>query len=158
MSVLRFLPYGVSDVGRGLGPAVFHGGLERGVVAVVLVGVFLGEVGDRLVEFAGAAEVGGQGDAVAGSGVGPGQGPPAHLRVDGHARGDHLLDREGELPVLQLAYVVVVLLPVGAYHVGPAEEDVAFGLHQELSGDHPLAVAGVVAAPAVGGQGRGDGL
>ena len=43
--------YDVSDVGGGLGPAVFDGGLEGVVVAVVLVGVFLGEVGDRLVEF-----------------------------------------------------------------------------------------------------------
>src|SRR5262245_60700530 len=42
------LPYDVSDVAGRLGPAVFDGGLERGVVAVVLVGVFLGEVGDRL--------------------------------------------------------------------------------------------------------------
>jgi hypothetical protein len=40
----------------------------------VLAGVGFGEVGDRLVELAGAAEVGGQGDAVAGAGVLPGQG------------------------------------------------------------------------------------
>ena len=38
----------VSDVGGCLGPAVFDGGLERGVVAVVLVGVCFGEVGDRI--------------------------------------------------------------------------------------------------------------
>src|SRR5215813_7112224 len=151
------LPNGVLNVAGRLGPAVFDGGLECGVVEFVLVGVFLGEVGDRLVEFVRAAEVGGQGDAVAGAGVGPGEGPPAHLGVDRHARGDHLLDRRGELPVFQLADVVVVVNPVGAYHVGPAEEDVAFGLHQVLPGDHALAVAGVVAAPAVGGQGRGDG-
>src|SRR5215469_16039521 len=155
MPFSAFLPDDVSDVAGGLGPAVFDGGLECGVVAFVLVGVGLGEVGDRLVEFAGAAEVGGQGDTVAGAGVGPGEGPSAHAGVGRHARGDHLLDRRGELPVLQLADVVVVVLSVGADHVGPAEEDVAFGLHQVLPGDHALAVAGVLAAPAVGRQGRG---
>jgi hypothetical protein len=56
------------DLGGGFGFAVFDGGLERGVVAFVLVGVGFGEVGDGLVEFAGAAEVGGEGDAVAGAG------------------------------------------------------------------------------------------
>ena len=151
-------PGPVLDVGGCLDPAVFDGGLERGVVAVVLVGVGLGEVGDSLVEFVGAAEVGGQRDAVTGTGVGPGQGPPAHLRVDRHARGDHLLDRRGPLPVLELAYVVVAIHPVGAGHAGPAEEDVAFGLHQELPGDDPLAVAAVGAAPAVSGQGGGLGF
>jgi hypothetical protein len=44
------LPCAVSDVGGRLDPAVFDGGLECGVVAVVLVGVFFGEVGDRLVK------------------------------------------------------------------------------------------------------------
>ena len=38
------------DFGRGFGPAVFHRGLERGVVEFVLVGVDFGEVGDGLVE------------------------------------------------------------------------------------------------------------
>ena len=38
------------DLGGRFGSAVFDGGLERGVVAFVLVGVGFGEVGDRLVE------------------------------------------------------------------------------------------------------------
>ena len=38
------------NLGGGFCPAVFHRGLERGVVAFVLVGVGFGEVGDRLVE------------------------------------------------------------------------------------------------------------
>jgi len=38
------------DFCGGLCRAVFHCGLERGVVAFVLVGVGFGEVGDRLVE------------------------------------------------------------------------------------------------------------
>ena len=38
-------------LGGGFCPALFHCGLERGVVAFVLVGVGFGEVGDRLVEF-----------------------------------------------------------------------------------------------------------
>ena len=66
-----------SDLGDGLGFAVLDGGLELGVVELVLVGVGLGEVGDGVVELGRTAEVGGQGDAVARAGVGPGQGPPA---------------------------------------------------------------------------------
>jgi hypothetical protein len=42
------------------------------VVAFVLVGVDFGEVGDRVVELGGTAEIGGQGDPVAGAGVPPG--------------------------------------------------------------------------------------
>ena len=38
------------DVAGGLGFAVFDGGLQRGVVEFVLVGVGFGEVGDGLVE------------------------------------------------------------------------------------------------------------
>src|SRR5215469_10931796 len=80
----RSLPHAVSDVGGRLGPALFDGGLERGVVAVVLVGVLFGEIGGRLVELVGAAEVRGQGDAVAGAGVSPGQAPPAQPGVGRH--------------------------------------------------------------------------
>jgi hypothetical protein len=49
----------VLDFSGGSGFAVFDGGLECGVVVFVLVGVGFGEVGDGLVEFGGAAEVGG---------------------------------------------------------------------------------------------------
>ncbi len=61
----------VLDFGRGFCLALFYGGLERGVVAFVLVGVGFGKVGDRLVALGGAAEVGGEGDAVTGTGVRP---------------------------------------------------------------------------------------
>jgi hypothetical protein len=49
----------VLDLGGRLGSAFLDGGLERGVVAFVLVGVGFGEVGDRLVKSTRAAEVGG---------------------------------------------------------------------------------------------------
>ena len=52
------------DFGGGLGLTVLDGGLERGVVELVLVGVGFGEVGDGLVELGRAAKVGGQGDTV----------------------------------------------------------------------------------------------
>ena len=38
------------DLGGDFGSALLNGGLERGVVAFVLVGVGFGEVGDGLVE------------------------------------------------------------------------------------------------------------
>src|SRR3954452_22223771 len=63
----------ISDVGGRFGSAVVDGALERDVVAFVLVGVDFREVGDRMVEGARAAEVGGQGDAIAGTSVSAGQ-------------------------------------------------------------------------------------
>jgi hypothetical protein len=65
------------DLAGHLGSVGLHGVLEGGVVAFVLVGVGFGEVSDRLVEPGRAAEVGGEGDAVTGAGVRPGQGPSA---------------------------------------------------------------------------------
>jgi hypothetical protein len=62
------------DLGDGFGLAVLDGGLERGVVAFVLVGVGFGEADDRPVELARAAEVGSQGYAVAGE-LGPSPAP-----------------------------------------------------------------------------------
>ena len=53
------------------------------VVALVLVGIALREVGDRVVERVAAAQVRGHGDRVPGPGVRPGQGPPADSRVEG---------------------------------------------------------------------------
>ena len=52
------------------------------VVPLVLVGVPLREVGDRLVERVAVAQVGGDGDRVPGPGVRPGQRPPAGARVE----------------------------------------------------------------------------
>jgi hypothetical protein len=66
---------GADGVGEGL------------VVALVLVGVAPGEVGNRLVEGAALAQVGGDRDRIAGAGVGPGQGPPADPGVDTEADG-----------------------------------------------------------------------
>src|SRR5271169_47851 len=151
-------PADVSDAGRRLGSAVFHGSLERGVVTIVLVGVLLSEVSGRQVELAGATKVGGQGDAVAGAGVCPGQGPPAQSGVGRQVRGGHLLDRHGEFPVLQLPHVIVAVCSIGVARAGPAEKDVAFGLHQVLPGDNALALVAVLAAPAVVSQGGGLGF
>ena len=62
-----------SDALERLEPAGADRFGERLVVPLVLVGVALGEVGDRLVEPVLLAEVRGDGDRVARSGVGPGQ-------------------------------------------------------------------------------------
>lgn len=51
-------PGAASDLGCGFDRAVFHRGLEGGVVAFVLVGVGLSEVRDPLVGLGGAAKTG----------------------------------------------------------------------------------------------------
>src|SRR5664280_1178077 len=61
------------QTGLRLDPSAGNGLLEGFVVALVLVGVGLGELGNGLVEGGPGPEVRGDGDAVAGSGVAPGQ-------------------------------------------------------------------------------------
>ena len=77
--------------------------------------------------------------------MGAGQRPAAHLPVERHPLGGHHLDLGGAFPVLQLAGVEVALDVVDAGHPLPAEEDVAAGLHQVLTGHDPLAVIRVAA-------------
>ena len=62
------------------------------MVALVLIGVGLGELGDGGGERVAGAEVGGDGDAVPGAGVGPGERPAAGPAVEGHPGGGHALD------------------------------------------------------------------
>ena len=59
---------GSSDPGDGFHRAFSDSLLESGVVPFVLVGVGLGELGDRSVECVSGAEVRGEGDAVTGAG------------------------------------------------------------------------------------------
>ena len=110
------------------------------MVALVLVGVGGGELGDGFVEDVRAAEVRGDSDPVPGAGVCPRERPPAHFSVYAHAADYQSLDGDGVFPVTQLADVEVALLPVRA-DLGPlpAQEDVAARLHQPLPRDHPLA-------------------
>src|SRR5580698_957716 len=87
------------------------------VVLLVLVGVTLREVGDRLVERVAGAQVGGDGDWVAGTGVGASHGPPADAGVEGEPERYHLLDHRRALHVAQLAPVEVA---VHVNTLGPA--------------------------------------
>ena len=85
--------------------------------------------------------------------------PPHSRAYSVHALRDHQLDRHGELPVLQLADVEVAVDPVeGVGDAGPAEEDVALGLHQVLPGDDALTLVVVLAAPGILRQDRRLGL
>src|SRR6266568_4811865 len=121
---------------------------ERLVVTLVLIGVRAGELRNGLVEYARAAQVGGDGDPVAGAGVCPRQRPAAERAVHPQAARHHGLDGEGEFPVPQLADIEVTRPPVQA-GLGPlpAQEDVAGRLHQPLARHHPLALVGVLAGP-----------
>ena len=96
------------------------------VAALVLVGVGGGEQGDGLVEHAGAAEVGGDGDPVPGACVRPRQRPRAEFAVDPQPGRQRGLNVGGELPVPELADIEVALLAVqpGLDQL-PAQENVA---------------------------------
>src|SRR4051794_26631307 len=125
---------GVDRLGEGL------------VVALVLLCVYPGEFEDRSVESVAAAEIGGDGDAIAAARVSARERPPAQRPVGGHAPRDHLLDLRGALPVFELSHVEVATSPVQAFrNMEPAEEDVARRLHQPLPGDDTLAVVREVA-------------
>jgi hypothetical protein len=72
------------DPGDVLDSAVGYGLHERVVVTLVLVGVAGGEIGDGGIEGVVAAEVFGDGDRVAGSGMGAGKSPATHSGVEPH--------------------------------------------------------------------------
>ena len=79
------------------------------VVTLVLVGIGLREFRQGAVEGVAAAEVGGDGDAVAGPSVGAGQVRPQTLGVVGQRGRVHRLDQRRALLVPELADVVVAL-------------------------------------------------
>src|SRR3954454_16970462 len=106
---------------------------EGGVVELVLVGVALGEVGDRLVEGIALAHVGADRDPVAGPRVSPCQRPAADAGVDLEALWRQIVDVDRALPVPELADVEVPLLVVRPARGKPAEQDVARGLHEPLA-------------------------
>ena len=134
-------------------------GLDEGVVvALVLVGVGLGELDEGPVEGVTGAQVGGDGDTVAGAGVGPDQRAGTHAGVEGHGGGVHGLDQRGALPVPELTDVEVALDAVDTLGVVPAQEDVAAGLHEVLAVHHPFAMGPAVAAPDELLEHRGLGL
>src|SRR5215475_5495693 len=110
---------------------------EPPVVPLVLVRVALGEVGDRCVERVAAAEARGDRDGVPGPGVRPGQRPPAGPGVERERERCHRLDVGRALHVAELAPVVV---PVILWVPGPAQVDIAGGLHHPLTNHHALAM------------------
>src|SRR3712207_5739581 len=150
-----------SPIRGGTGSAGGHrhtagggGSGQQAVVAGVHVGVLLGEVGDRFLEGGGGAQVAGDGDAVAGAGVGPREAPGAHLAVELQTRGPQLLDGQRALPVAQLSEVEVPFDAVDAGRALPAEEDVTRLLHQALACHHPLPLIRVPALADVVGVHR----
>ena len=116
-----------SESGLGLDAAVRDRIDERRVVALVLVGVGLGERGDRAIERVTRAEVAGDGDGIPGARVGAGQRPRAQPRVERHRLGPHRGDVGGGLRVPQLAQVEVALPAVVEPRTG-----LSMGEHCEL--------------------------
>ena len=91
------------DARFGRQDAGFYGAEEGAVVPVVLVGVGDGEIADGPVERRPSAQVGGDGDAVARAGVGPGQGPAADAAVDGQGGRGQVGRVDRDLAVPELA-------------------------------------------------------
>ena len=119
-----------------LDPPAGNGLPDHGVVAVVLVGVRLGELEHRAVEPVARAEVRGKRDGAAGTRVSAGERPAAHLRVGQDARLPEQLELRRPLAVPQLA--VVEVAPFRTRAGRPAEEHVAGRLHQALALDDSL--------------------
>src|SRR5213082_3505241 len=102
------------DPGLRLDRAGLDGREQRGVIALVLVGVGLCEPGDLLVEAVAGAKVGGDLDLIARARVCAGERPATRLRVDLEVLGLHRLDIRRPLRVPQLTHVEVALPPVDA--------------------------------------------
>src|SRR4051812_8568801 len=93
--------------GLGREAAVVDGVAQRAEVALVAVGVDLGEGDERAVERVGRAEVGGDRDAVAGARVGARERPCAQRAVLAQLPGRHRADVDRALAVPELADVEV---------------------------------------------------
>ena len=130
-------------------PMIKGGLTQRLVVALILVGVSLGEAGEGVIGGFAAAQIPRDGYAVAGAGMGPGEHLPAGASVVGHQLWAHRLDGRRALPVAQLAHEVITLVSVRADGSQPTEQDVAAGLHQPLPNHHPLCGVGIGAGSEV---------
>ena len=109
------------------------------MVALGLVGVGDGEVGDGLVEYVALAQVAADLGRLAGASVGTGQDMAAESAIVAHDGRREDLDYRLDLHVLELADIE---LPAhGPF--GPAEEEVARRLHEALADHDPLAVVGI---------------
>src|SRR4051812_43704295 len=135
-----------------------NGLLERVVVAFVLIGVGLGEDGNRLVEDAARAEVARDRGCVARAGGCFGQRPPEIARVDLERVGRQRLDERRAIGVRELANVEVALAAIEADGGERAEHDVACRLRQPLTLDDPLTVGRELALAEVGLEHRRLGL
>lgn len=114
-------------------------GRERVVVALVLVGIGIGEVGHRVREGVVLTEVTRDRKRISRPGVGMGEGPSAE-------RGVHLEPTRAHLRNICRTLHVVQLTPVESATPAtdrPTEKDVASRLHQTLAFDYPLAVMGI---------------
>src|SRR5215217_2692921 len=129
-----------SDAALGGDAAIARGFLQRRVVALVLVRVGFREGRHRAVERLAGSEICRDRDAIAGAGMSAREGPAAERAVDAQAGGGHQLHLGPELPVPQLAYVVVARRVIGPAGAQPAEEDIAVDLHPPLALDHALPV------------------
>ena len=132
------------SVGLGLDPSGLGSMPEGREVQLVLVGVPLREGRHGPVEPVTRAEVARDGHWVTGSRVCACQRPATQVRIAAHPCGLHRLDVGRPLAVPQLPDVVVpgdAVQPVGP---DPAQQDVARRLHQALTLDDPLSVAGVL--------------
>ena len=121
-----------------------HRVLQCAVVALVLVGVRLGERRHRAVERVAAAEIRGDRDPVARASVRPRERPAADPPVGLQRRGSIELDLGRALRVPELPDVEVLLLAVDRRDSLPAEHDVGRRLHHPLALDDPLPVLGVL--------------
>jgi len=121
------------------------------MVQIVLVGIDGGKTGHRRVEYIPRAEVGSDGRRVPGASVRPSEGPAADLRICPHEIGGHSLDRGRDLPIPQLAHVVVMgdaVDGIDDFDAVPTEHDVTGRLHETLPFNDPTSVVG---EPAFGG-------
>lgn len=119
-------------------------------VALILVGIGRRELGDRLVETVGRADVRRDRDRIAGNGMGARKRPCTESCVDAECLVMHRRDVDRDLPVPELADVVVVDETVEPRSTEPPEQNVTIGLHEALALNDPLTVVRVCRPAGVG--------
>src|SRR5262245_12493578 len=132
-------------------PAFAHGLHEDLVVALVLISIGLGEVGDGFVEYVALAKVSAYLCGLAGACVRMRERPSAQFGILHHDTAGKSFDQHADLHVLQLPDITV---PAFRTH-RPAKGDVAGRLHETVPIHHPLAMVGIHAFSSISLQDRG---
>lgn len=124
---------------------------EGAVIALVLIGIFNGELTDRVIEDVAGTQIAGDHRGIARTRMCPGQRPATQPSISSQCIAIPTFEDGADFDVAELAHIIVaiVLAP------GPTQKHIACRLHQVLADDDTLAVIRVTAFTCIRLKHRG---